>query len=162
MQKDGAGGTVSCSVPCGPAGVTVAKVTLLPNTWEKGGKIHFGAIPVTISGPVVESVHPPIGTTTTTGGNSIAIRGKYFGAKQDDVDVTMDGRKCLNLLRIDETRIMCEPPSHLSAKGSLRVIAVECVTPSGFGEAVDVTVSVSGATFDESEKFKYLKPTVDR
>jgi hypothetical protein len=92
-------------------------------------------------GPTVSGISPPYGTPF--GGDLINISGAGFGTQDES-----------NLLLAFVGGKPCRLTTWLSES------IVECVTPAGFGDAVAVTVSVAGKTFDVPEKFRYLKPRV--
>ena len=92
-------------------------------------------------GPTASGINPPYGTPF--GGDAVNISGAGFGAQDESALLLafVGGKPCRLTTWLSEN-------------------TVECVTPAGFGEAVDVTVSVAGKTFDVPEKFKYMKPRV--
>jgi hypothetical protein len=101
-----------------------------------------GATEFRYRGPTASGIQPPFGTPF--GGDIINISGTGFGSASDNHDSILafvGGKPCKLTTWLSES-------------------TVECVTPAGFGEMVDVTVSVAGKTFDVPDKFKYLKPRV--
>ena len=93
-------------------------------------------------GPTVAGIQPPYGTPF--GGDVINISGTGFGTQDESNKLIafVGGKPCSLTTWLSES-------------------TVECVTPPGFGVAVDVTVSVAGQVFDVPEKFQYLRPKVD-
>ena len=93
-------------------------------------------------GPTASGISPPYGTPF--GGDIINISGTGFGSASDNhahILAFIGGKPCKLTTWLSES-------------------TVECVTPAGFGEAVDVSVSVGGKTYELPHTFKYMKPKV--